>query len=277
MVITIMPLSQGNQVSHEGFKAYRTVAHAMGGLQGMTYTNSYEAFVENYEKGFRVFEVDLLISEDNDLIARHEWGESFTSRLGQQDQLKPDRRGAVLTSAEFKAAKIMGQYEPLNWDDILDLMELYPDVYIVTDSKQIEPAETELIFRKIVNSAQDKDPSLLARIVPQIYNQLMWEQIQDIHPFSSVIFTLYRTHDSNDEVIRFAREKGIAAVTMSETRANEYLIQELKRNGIESYVHTINEPKVMMKYKRMGAYGFYTDFMSEKDVASSGLLAYLIR
>ena len=241
------------------------VAHAMGGIHGQAYTNTYEAFVANYEKGLRIFEVDLLLSKDDDLIARHEWGESFTKLMGQQDELEPDHQGAVLTSAEFKAAKIMGQYEPLTWDEILDLMEFYPDVYIITDTKQIKPEEIDQIFGAIVDSAKAKDPALLERIVPQIYNQPMWEQLQGIHPFESIIFTLYTVHDTDKEVLQFVEDKGISAVTMSETRANKVLIASLNKIGVPSYVHTINDPKIMNKFKRMGAYGFYTDFLTEAD------------
>lgn len=261
-----------SNVDAEGFKSHRMVAHAMGGINGIAYSNTYEAFIANYEKGLRIFEVDLLLSKDNDLIARHEWSESFT----KQDILEPDKQGSVLTSAEFKAAKIMDQYEPLNWDEILELMEFYPDVYIVTDTKQIKPDEIDQIFGAIVDSVKTKDPALLERIVPQIYNQPMWEQLQGIHPFESIIFTLYTIHDTDEEVVRFVEEKGITAVTMSETRANKELIASLNKIGVPSYVHTINDPKVMKKFKRMGAYGFYTDFLTEADgQRRSGWLDFL--
>lgn len=264
-----------NNIVAEGFKSHRMVAHAMGGIHGQAYTNTYEAFVANYEKGLRIFEVDLLLSADDDLIARHEWGKSFTAMMGQQDELEPERHDGVFTTAEFKEAKIMGQYEPLTWEEILDLMEFYPDVYIVTDTKQIKPEEIDQIFGDIVDSAEAKDPALLERIVPQIYNQPMWDQLQGIHPFESIIFTLYTVHDTNEEVTQFVKEKGITAVTMSDTRANKELISSLNDLGVPSYVHTVNDPKLMMKLKRMGAYGFYTDFLTEKDVARSEWLDLL--
>ncbi|GGH33351.1 hypothetical protein GCM10008013_38390 [Paenibacillus segetis] len=264
-----------SNVEAEGFKAHRMVAHAMGGINGIAYSNTYEAFIANYEKGLRIFEVDLLLSTDNDLIARHEWSENMTKLLGQQDELEPDRQGTILTSAEFKAAKIMGQYEPLNWGEILDLMEFYPDVYIVTDTKQIKTEEIDQIFGAIVESAKAKDPVLLERIVPQIYNQSMWEQLQGIHPFESIIFTLYTVHDTDKEVLQFVEDKGITAVTMSETRANKGLIASLNKIGVPSYVHTINDTKIMKKFQRMGAYGFYTDFLTEDDAKHSGWLDFL--
>ncbi|MCK8489228.1 glycerophosphodiester phosphodiesterase [Paenibacillus sp. MBLB2552] len=260
----------------QGFTAHRMVAHAMGGIEGLTYTNSYDAFVANYEKGFRVFEVDLLLSSDGKLVARHEWGEGFTKQLGEQDKLAADRQGAVLTHAEFKAAKIQDIYEPLDWIDVLELMEQYPDAYIVTDTKQSTSEEIQRIFKQIVDEAMTKNPELLERIVPQIYNRAMWEPVERIYPFDSVIFTLYQTHETDEEVVAFAEEKELAAITMSDTRANAGLIQELNRIGVSSYIHTINDPETIAKFKKMGAYGFYTDFLTEADLAkNTGLLSLL--
>lgn len=277
LVLLLASLSGRQQPQGQGFTAHRMVAHALGGINGMTYTNTYEAFIANYEKGFRIFEADLLLSSDDQLIARHEWGESFTKMMGQQDELEPDRHSAIFSHEEFKAAKIMGQYEPLDWDDILGLMELYPDVYFVTDTKQSKPEEIQRIFTQIVAKAKAKDPALLDRIVPQIYNRPMLEPLKEIYPFPSVIFTLYQTNDTDEEVVQFAKEAGITAITMSEQRANSRLISALNRIGVVSYVHTINDPKKMTAFKMMGAYGFYTDFLTEDDVAKPGWILALGR
>ncbi|CAM4480673.1 phosphatidylinositol-specific phospholipase C/glycerophosphodiester phosphodiesterase family protein [Paenibacillus phoenicis] len=276
VLLALSWLPETPKSEEDGFRAHRMVAHAMGGIEGLTYTNTYDAFLVNYDQGFRVFEVDLLLSSEGRLVARHEWGESFTRQLGQEDELAADRQGAVLSYAEFKAAKIQGVYEPLDWDDVLELMEQYPDVYIVTDTKQSSPDEIQQIFTQIVDEAKAKDPELLKRVVPQIYNREMLEPVQSIYPFDSVIFTLYQTHDTDDEVVAFAADKHLAAVTMSDTRANAQLIQELNRIGVPSYIHTINDLKTIAKFKRMGAYGFYTDFLTEADLAkNTGMLSLL--
>jgi len=276
-VLMLFTLSkpQASVPSAPGFQAHRVVAHAMGGIEGLTYTNSYEAFIANYEKGTRVFEADLLLSKDDRLIARHEWGEKFTEMLGQEALVKPDERGTVWSYREFKEAKILGRYEPLGWEDILDLMERYPDIYVVTDTKQIKPEEFNRIYTKIVQSAKKRDASLLDRVVPQIYHREMWGDVERLHSFEQVIYTLYQSEDSDEQVIEFAKEKRLAAVTMSETRATAKLVTALNSIGVPSYVHTVNEPRSIAKFKRMGVYGFYTDFLSEQDAARAGWTAYL--
>ncbi|WP_249931002.1 hypothetical protein [Paenibacillus polymyxa] len=47
---------------HTGFTTHRVISHAMGAVDGLAYTNAREAFVENYKKGSRVFEVDLMFT-----------------------------------------------------------------------------------------------------------------------------------------------------------------------------------------------------------------------
>lgn len=36
---------------NNNFTDYRVISHAMGGIREHAYTNSYEAFIANYEKG----------------------------------------------------------------------------------------------------------------------------------------------------------------------------------------------------------------------------------
>ena len=40
---------------------------------GYKYLNVLEALDENYSKGFRLFELDLLLTSDNYIVAAHDW------------------------------------------------------------------------------------------------------------------------------------------------------------------------------------------------------------
>ena len=56
---------------------YDLIAHAGGGIDEKTYTNSVEAFKLNYENGFRLFEFDIAITSENILVARHGWDDDI--------------------------------------------------------------------------------------------------------------------------------------------------------------------------------------------------------
>ena len=52
------------------------IAHALGGILDSVYTNSYEAFLLNYNLGQRLFEADFNFTENGDLVLLHsnyEW------------------------------------------------------------------------------------------------------------------------------------------------------------------------------------------------------------
>jgi hypothetical protein len=59
------------------FTDYGFVAHAGGALfedsKIYTYTNCREAVLYNYDKGYRVFEIDFNVTSDGKLAAVHSW------------------------------------------------------------------------------------------------------------------------------------------------------------------------------------------------------------
>ncbi|WP_438348934.1 phosphatidylinositol-specific phospholipase C/glycerophosphodiester phosphodiesterase family protein [Paenibacillus sp. FA6] len=251
---------ESSSSSQVNFADYKLISHAMGSIQNQAYTNSYEAFVANYEQGNRVFEVDLLLTEDHHVVARHEWSQSMTTVLQQDDQLPEERQAVPLTSKEFKDSAILGKLAPLDWGDILDLMEDYPDIYIVTDTKEQQPAE---ILRVMVKEAKQRNPELLERVVPQIYDQPMLKTIQSVYDFPSIIYTLYASTDTDEEVIDFVQQNHITGVTMPDYRTNARFVTRLNKAGVLTYVHTINDVADMKKFEKMGVYGFYTDDLTE--------------
>ncbi|GAB6991379.1 phosphatidylinositol-specific phospholipase C/glycerophosphodiester phosphodiesterase family protein [Paenibacillus pini] len=247
------------------FTDYQVISHAMGGIREQAYTNSYEAFIANYEKGNRVFEVDLLLTSDEKLVARHEWTKSMTEQLGQQDELPEERQAMQLSYSEFKQSKILGSYDPLDWEDILDLLQDYPDMYIVTDTKD---ENMKLILSKLVNAVQNRDPALMNQIVLQIYDQPMLQTVHEIYPFKQIIYTLYATKDTDAEVVDFVKANSIPVVTIPEQRVTQSFISDLNKAGVTTYVNTINDENEVSKYRRMGVNGVYSDFLTEEEVKS---------
>ena len=59
---------------------YRVMAHALGGIGDYDYTNSLEAFYQNYNEGTRLFEIDLDTTSEGDICLIHTW-EDFRNKL----------------------------------------------------------------------------------------------------------------------------------------------------------------------------------------------------
>ncbi|AIQ61200.1 phosphatidylinositol-specific phospholipase C/glycerophosphodiester phosphodiesterase family protein [Paenibacillus borealis] len=265
-LLLVLTLGGKEKQPATGFAAHRVVAHAMGGIHNYTYTNTLDAFIANYEQGTRVFEADLLLTSDDKLVARHEWTANMSKLLGQQSVLPAAKQGTVLNYEDVMSSPVLELYSPLDIDKIMDLMVIYPDAYIVTDTKELEPELVTKQFQLIVEAAEKKDPALLQRIVPQIYSRDMLEVVNKVYAFPEVIFTLYQTQDSDEVVIDFASQTGVD-ITMPTVRATKSFVRKLKNAGARVYVHTVNDDKEISELSRMGVDGFYTDFVSEDDLS----------
>ncbi|MBB3109557.1 glycerophosphoryl diester phosphodiesterase [Paenibacillus phyllosphaerae] len=236
----------------------KLVAHGLGAIDGHTYTNTLEAFETNYAQGFRVFEVDLQLTSDGYLVSRHDW-QPYLYRMFEQEPPAEGLRGEPLSLEAVKSLTVHNAYHILEFGELLKLIEQYPDVTFVTDTKDVDPAIIEKQFRTIA-AAAGHDAKLLHRIVPQVYNQQMYHQIDAIFPFDSYIYTLYESPDTEDEVLGFVRHYDrIDAITLPESKANAGFLLRLKAASVKTYVHTINDTALMTDYMRRGTYGFYTD------------------
>ncbi|WP_123041713.1 phosphatidylinositol-specific phospholipase C/glycerophosphodiester phosphodiesterase family protein [Cohnella candidum] len=271
LLLSLVSPFMGSQTDPAGWTRYPVIAHGMGEIGGTAVSNSYDAFVSNYAKGFRVFETDLQLTSDGYLVARHDWGAYLYGLLGQD---KPDGVGEKepIPLETFKSLRIDGKYRPLEFADIVKLLEAYPDAYLVTDTKEWDPDAVRRKFGIIAETAADIAPEVLKRIVPQIYDQDMYETLEDVYPFYSYIYTLYESDDSNEEVVEFVKETPkIKAVAMPQDRVTQPFASELKRAGVKTYVHTVNDYFVYESLRGLGIDGIYTDRLAEKEIRMAEL------
>lgn len=227
---------------------YPYVAHALGGIESNTYTNSREAFLYNYNLGQRVFEADLRLTADGGLAVVHD--------------LPLDDEGRRMTEKEFKKHKVQGRYTAMTFTDLAKLMKKYPDMYVVTDTKETEKALVKQQFGHIVEVGNKVDPEILKRIIPQIYQEEMYDTVMGIYGWSSMIYTLYALENfSEKEVVDFAYQRGIGVITTNAGRAQELFFHELYDRNIRVYMHTYNTPEDEAYLKMKGVWGLYTDFL----------------
>jgi glycerophosphoryl diester phosphodiesterase len=147
--------------SPDEWTTHTYIAHALGGVGNDIHINSVDAFNLSYQKGFKVFETDLTLTSDDKLVANHDWSGYQTPP----------------TYAEFMKNKVYGKYTPTDAQEILDLLEKHPDMYLVTDTKETDPLLIRKQFTKIVEIAKQIDPSILDRIIPEIYTPQMYNVV----------------------------------------------------------------------------------------------------
>ena len=225
------------------------VAHAGGGVDGQTYTNSYEALNTNIESGFQYFELDFSFTKDGEIVCLHDWQRSFTRTFGLEASGK-------LTLEEFEVlVKDKSEFTKCTLEGLALWLDDHPNAVIVTDAKE----ENVRALRKIKETIKEAE----TRVIPQVYDPENYSVVKQMG-FDQIIWTLYRYQGGDDQVLDWVRQfEGPFAVTMPKKRAESSLPKRLKAIGVPSYVHTINSPELMNNFKsQYGISEIYTDFIS---------------
>lgn len=211
-----------------------------------------------------MFEFDFFLTSDHQLAVVHDW-DQFGHLNGQ-----------ALSSEEWKSFQTFGspmtegRFTTMLIGDLLDQMMINKDLFIVTDTKTVAVSEEmALQFQAIVQAAQERDPALLNRIIPQIYNEEMYDYIQSFYNFPSIVYTLYAAPTTPEEVLKFVAERPniqvvTAPVSFSHYTAPEF-IEALHSLNRKLYVHTIHTYDELTKYASVGIDGFYTGLLLPED------------
>lgn len=235
------------------------IGHSFGSIDGYTYTGCLEAFQKKYEQGLKIFEVDFAVAADGNIVLRHDWDVALQEGISSAN---------IPTSGEFKEIPIYGKYTPLTFIDLLELMEEYPDIWIVTDSKAYEEDEVRAEFEEMVSEAQESGMlDVLDRFIVQIYNEKMYDAVKEVYPFSEYIFTLYMRWggelDEFENICRWCTVHNVKNITMWNFFYNERIKMIAQKYNIDIYVHTENNPLVGKNYLMNGVRGLYTDDLTE--------------
>ncbi len=226
-------------------------AHALGGIEGHTYTNSLEVLEHNLELGAQFFEVDFSFTADGDLVCFHR---GLESRIGLMKPVED------VSTGEFLSHTFDGRFTLIDLRTLLSIMEDEPQMYLITDTKD----DFDASLRQIAEVAASIDPQLIRRIIPQFYFADQWLDVARIEaqygPFATVIFTLYRTGISDDGVIATVIEGNVPVVTMSTSRWDPYLVRSLTGMGVRTMVHTVNGRHTVEAWLDRGFRGVYTDW-----------------
>ncbi|MCI9156485.1 MAG: hypothetical protein HFF44_06010 [Lawsonibacter sp.] len=256
LVNAIRRAAADNSPSARSWTDIPVIAHAMGTVDGRIGTNCKDAFLESYARGQRVFEVDLQLTSDGVMVARHDW--DTNSNFNMEQSLE-----GVADWKTFMSTPVCYYYSPLDIDGIIDLMLAYPDVYIVTDGKDTDEASVRAQVREIVRAVnQAGDPSLWDRIIIQIYHEEMYDWVKAEAPVKNWIFTLYQIGNPDyDEIGRFCQERDIPVVTIDAARLAAENSRILHSYGRLVYTHTVNRLSSMAA-SSLWADGFYSDYVT---------------
>ena len=221
----------------------RYIAHAGGEVNGIKSTNTKDALDQNYKKGFRLFELDIIETSDGKLVAAHDWKmwARFTDYSGS---LPPSH-------AEFMKHKIYGDYTTIDLKGINAWFAAHPDAMLITD-KVNDPIA-------FANQFVDKD-----RLVMELFSQMAVEEASR-NGIQAMISQSPLLKIKGDK-INYLTVNNVKYVALSRRIiANQTkLMLQLKEAGIKVYVYNVNfDPGKDEKYVQENeiglVYGMYAD------------------
>lgn len=259
--------------SYDFAEQSQLIMHAAGEWNGYTYTNCLEAFMYNYERGCKTFEIDLIETSDEVIVGRHDWTTVMyeKSLVSEEDLVLETSQRNNLPKTYDELCNMYSNRTPLTWHVLLEYLSTDEELYIVTDTKDYTDKAIEKLFSKMIEIAKEENKEdVLDRVVVQVYNQEMYRQVMSIYPFESVIYTLYQSPDSNQEVLDFIDNSNVRMITLPKNtiRDDDVFFQELLDRGCYIYVHTINDISIAANYYERGCTGIYTDIIRPEHIAS---------
>ena len=234
----------------------RIVAHALGEVDGIAGLNCLEGFRENYDAGVRVFEADFRMTSDGYVVLRHDWRRGWQPNISEKQ---------IPTLEQFRDTPINRKYTPLSFGDLLLLMEQYEDICIVTDSKFVDAEVVTAQLEAMLNEARRLGRSyLLDRMIVQVYSQLHYKVVDNLHHFPHYIYTLYQdgftgTEEGLRERLEFVRERGIEGLTLEESVWRPEWMELAEEAGVKVFVYTVNDAARAKELLEGGVSAIYTD------------------
>lgn len=235
------------------FDDYLLIAHAGGAIDNIAYTNSLEAFIENYNKGFKVFEIDFILTSDQRVVARHDWVHDFGQREFNEEY--------PLSYNNFMSRKLDKKFTPMDFEMVINLMHKYNDISVIMDGKINSHQDTKYLYGVILNQLKNVDEFIIKRLMPQIFYQEDLQIIKDFH-FGEVVYVIGREKISKSSIIKFCNMNDIKILSIPERKINIKIVQQLLKKDIYVYTYTINSKKHIESLRKIGVLGFFTDFVS---------------
>lgn len=227
-------------------------------------TNALEAFEQNYEQGLRTFEVDLIFTEENQVIARHDWQPYLYEKILGQKQESAD--GKPLKYETVMDKKIFSNYHTADLKQLFLFLKEHPDATLITDTKTFDSDNLQKMFREIISTGKSIDERLLNQMIPQIYYTDQYAELMTLYPFKNIIFTLYQTNESNEEIVGFLQSgKSLYGVAVTEAQYiwRKSLLATTKEQNVKYFVNTVDSIENLSIYQEAGVDGIYSNAIRE--------------
>ncbi len=221
----------------------RYIAHAGGEVNGIKSTNTKNALDQNYAKGFRLFELDIIETSDGHWVAAHDW--NMWARFTDYGGTLPPSHG------EFRKHKIYGDYSTMDFEAINSWFAAHPDAILVTDKVNDPLAFAEAFV--------DKN-----RLIMELFSLMSVEEASK-NGIQTMISQEPLMAIKGDK-LNYLAVNDIKYVALSRRiiASQTKLLLQLRDQGIKVYVYNVNfdagkDEKYVQENEIGLVYGMYAD------------------
>lgn len=200
----------------------KLIAHAGGMIDNLKYTESLESLNLNYQKGFRLFELDIIETSDGHFVAMHDWNH-FLNITNYKGIVPPSK-------ADFLSQKIYNKYTPLDMKKINLWFKEHSDAILVTDktNKVKEFSEKFIDKKRLMMELFSVDSFIDAQKEKIAFPLLSYEAIENL------------TDESKLDLIK---ELGVKYVALSEhiLLNKQKFVRKLNEINVKIYAFDVKD------------------------------------
>lgn len=224
---------------------FHMAMHAMGSYHKLTYTNSREAFLYWYERGMRIFEVDLAETADKQFVCiAHHVAYKDLKRVGISDiPANPDNMTAQWFLSQRLFPYLSGGLAPLSLENLIDLLKRYDDLILMLDLFGQFERRTIENFSQWIRHLAGEDISVISRLLIETYSKEMTTIISEQVPSVHIIYGIDDAAGEDNRIsVKQIKEMGIEFVSFPWHYFVKYpgKLNELTDNGLTVFSRTID-------------------------------------
>ena len=227
------------------------IAHAGGGIDGKTYTNSLEAVNKSISNNFKLIELDLLVTDDDKIIAQHDYNilEGICNINIFVDKKKKIKKKILFKDFNNCKSIFDGKYTLLKEDKIIKIFENNKNLILVTDKIKD--------YRLIKNKFKFQD-----RLIVEVFTIKDYLKAK-LYGVKNPMF-LFTDGRRNIFYTIFFNIKLISVSTANVKKYDKFF-KYLFKNKVSIYSFSSNSENFNKKYIGGTITGVYTDFWDIKN------------
>lgn len=239
------------------------LATALGGIKKQyPVLNIASGISQSYDNGFRLFEADIRLTKDNQLVCVNGWSKTTFARLGYSaDQYDKDG----LPYSEFIRRKYHNCYDTMDFVTLLKQLRDYQDVKVILDLGKPSLKKLPIIIKKLQNAMKNEQ---CEKYILRVQTEETVEYIQELENFSCEIAYYMppkteweKQNVTPSSVAKFCVDHNISLVTMLKEACENEIVQELKRYPLKLCVFSCDTLTETLQALKMGVDVVGTSFL----------------